>query len=248
MLLEAFGISRVERECIALVGAGGKTTTMFSLARALKDTGRRVLVTTTTNIFMPQENQCDDIILSDAPDDTLFKNIRPGTITCLAGNIIEGKNKLKSVDPIFIDHLHGTGFFDAVIVEADGARRMSIKAPAVYEPVIPKCTTLTIGCIGLDALGTSVDDDHVHRLELFCEVTGAHPGQAVNVEHIVRLISASNGLFKGAPETGRTMVLLNKADEDELYDQAHLISAMLGERALEVGVVVASMAQGRVYG
>jgi probable selenium-dependent hydroxylase accessory protein YqeC len=188
MLLEAFGISHVERECIALVGAGGKTTTMFALARALKDTGRRVLVTTTTNVFMPQESQYDDIILSDAPADSLFENIRPGTITCLAGNVIEGKNKLKSVDPLFIDYLHEAALFDAVIVEADGARRMPIKAPAVYEPVIPKCTTLTIGCIGLDALGTPVDDDHVHRPQLLCEVTGAQPGEAVNAEHIVRLI------------------------------------------------------------
>ena len=84
MLLEAFGISLSEHVCLALVGGGGKTTTMFALARALKESGKRVLVTTTTNIFMPEENQCDTIILSDTPDVGLFEGIRPGTLTWIS--------------------------------------------------------------------------------------------------------------------------------------------------------------------
>jgi probable selenium-dependent hydroxylase accessory protein YqeC len=246
-LLEAFGISSVERECIALVGGGGKTTTMFAFARALKEEGRRVLVTTTTNIFMPQEDQYDRLILSDAPDAALFANIRPGTVTCLAGTVMEGKKKLKSIDPVFLDHLHTNALFDAVIVEADGARRLPIKAPAEYEPVIPACATLTVGCIGLDALGLPVDEEHVHRPQLLCAATGAQPNEILGVEHIVRLITAPDGLFKGAPGTGRTTVLLNKADTDELRCQARLILEILLERAPGVGVVIASMAQQVVY-
>jgi len=247
VLLEAFGLSLVERECVALVGGGGKTTTMFALSRVLKGSGKRVLVTTTTNIFMPQENQYDDIILSDAPDIAMFENIRPGTLTCLAGTIIEGKNKLKSIAPAFIDHLHETALFDVILVEADGARRMPIKAPAAYEPVIPECTTGTIGCIGLEALGAPVDEVHVHRPEFFCELTGARPNGHITIEHIVRLVTASNGLFKGVPSTCRKIVLLNKADENGLRAQARLISARLAESASGIGVVVASMAQERVY-
>lgn len=246
-LLEAFGINRIERECVVLVGGGGKTTTMFALARALKDAGGRVLVTTTTNIFMPRENQYDKIILSDAPDDTLFVNIRPGTLTCLAGTVMAGKNKLKSIDPVFLNHLHENALFDAVIVEADGARRMPIKAPAVYEPVIPACATLTIGCIGLDALGVPVDAEHVHRPQLFCAATVAQPNEIIAVDHIVRLITAPYGLFKGSPVAARRTVLLNKADTDELRAQACLISAMLSERAPNVGVVIAAMTKEIIY-
>ncbi len=246
-LVSAFGLDRKQCGIISLVGGGGKTTTMFALAGALKTLGRRVLVTTTTNIFRPQKNQYDNIILSDAPDSALFAGIMPGTLTCLAGTVMQGKNKLKSVDPAFLDQLHGNALFDAVIVEADGARRLPIKAPAVYEPVIPSATSLTIGCIGLDALGVPVDDAHVHRPEIFCEVTGARPGEAVSIEHIVRLITASEGLFKGVSGIGRKIVLLNKADTDTLRSQARLISTMLLECSPEVGVVAASMERGKVY-
>ena len=39
----------------ALVGAGGKTTLMYALARRMADAGRRVVCTTTTKIFPPED-------------------------------------------------------------------------------------------------------------------------------------------------------------------------------------------------
>jgi probable selenium-dependent hydroxylase accessory protein YqeC len=39
---------------VSLVGAGGKTSTLFWLARALAAGGQRVLVTTTTRMFPPE--------------------------------------------------------------------------------------------------------------------------------------------------------------------------------------------------
>ena len=246
-LLSAFGLDHEQCGIISLVGGGGKTTTMFALAGALKALGRRVLITTTTNIFMPQENQYDDIILSDAPDSTLFTDIMPGTLTCLAGTVMEGKNKLKSVDPAFLDQLHEDAIFDAVIVEADGARRMPIKAPAVYEPVIPSATSLIIGCIGLDALGMPVNSEHVHRPQLFCAATGAELNEEISAVHIVKLIDSPEGLFKGAPPHCKKVVLLNKADTDDSREQARLISIMIAKRSPGVGVSIASMAEGIVY-
>ena len=37
---------------ISLVGAGGKTTTMYTLASELAAQGKRVVTTTTTNIYL----------------------------------------------------------------------------------------------------------------------------------------------------------------------------------------------------
>jgi probable selenium-dependent hydroxylase accessory protein YqeC len=246
-VLTAFGISLDRCECIALVGGGGKTTTMFALARALKHSGGRVLVTTTTNIFMPDQNQYDRLLLSDAPDIAALDEIPSHTIFCLAGERMEGKNKLKSIAPDFLAQVHERRFFDALIAEADGARRLPIKAPAVYEPVIPPCATLVIGCIGLDALGTPVDEDHVHRTQLFCDITGARLHEPVEQDHIVRLISAPNGLFKGAPAAARKTLLLNKADTDEMRQQAHRLADTIADTDAAVSVVIASMAQATIH-
>ena len=46
-LLQLLRLDGSERK-IAMVGAGGKTTVLFGLARELQESGRRVLVTTTT--------------------------------------------------------------------------------------------------------------------------------------------------------------------------------------------------------
>ena len=48
LLGEALDLHR--GEMTALIGAGGKTTTMLRLARELREEGRKILLTTTTQI------------------------------------------------------------------------------------------------------------------------------------------------------------------------------------------------------
>ncbi len=43
-----------ERELITLVGAGGKTTLMFALARELLTGHKKIITTTTTKIYPPE--------------------------------------------------------------------------------------------------------------------------------------------------------------------------------------------------
>jgi len=52
MLTEALGIE--VDDVVALVGGGGKTTTMFRLAREIVEKGEHALTTTTTRIFAAQ--------------------------------------------------------------------------------------------------------------------------------------------------------------------------------------------------
>lgn len=49
---------------VSIVGAGGKTTLMFQLAQELKDKGR-VLVTTTTKIYVPDKRQFDYLVIGE---------------------------------------------------------------------------------------------------------------------------------------------------------------------------------------
>ena len=48
---EKLGLDMDRHRMVALVGAGGKTSTMYALARQAADSGRTVVVTTTTHIM-----------------------------------------------------------------------------------------------------------------------------------------------------------------------------------------------------
>ncbi|MBN2106391.1 MAG: putative selenium-dependent hydroxylase accessory protein YqeC [Deltaproteobacteria bacterium] len=230
---------------ISLIGGGGKTTAMFLLADEFKALGKKVLVTTTTNIFVPEPWQCDEFLLEGCADVNALAARPGGSITCLGNGLIEGAiRKVKSIDPAFIDALNRAGHFDCMLVEADGAKRKAIKAPADYEPVIPLSTTMVLGVIGLDCLGKPVSEETVHRCELFCACTGRKPGDMIDRESIVRLIMAENGLFKGAPAASRKVVLLNKADTAELQTQAELLARELATQQTNLGCISASLQQG----
>src|SRR5579859_695298 len=59
---------------IAIVGAGGKTTTMYTLASELAQRGKRVITTTTTQIFYPEPGETDTLIFA-AETPSLLKKI-----------------------------------------------------------------------------------------------------------------------------------------------------------------------------
>ena len=86
-----------------------------------------------------------------------------------------------------------------VLVEADGAKHRSIKAPGDHEPVVPPSTGAVIGVVGLDCLGRPMDGATVHRPERFHAVTGCPMGAPIRLAHIATLVRAPEGLFKGAP-------------------------------------------------
>jgi probable selenium-dependent hydroxylase accessory protein YqeC len=231
---------------ISLVGGGGKTTAMFRLAHALKVRGKKVLVTTTTNIGVPEPGECDIAMLEGCTDLGQLATLPGGTIVCLGNGLLQGEIcKVKSVEPAFIDELHASGWFDSILVEADGAKRKPIKAPADYEPVIPKSTTLVIGVIGLDALGKIVSEDNIHRCKLFCACTGKKPGELIDRESFIKLIMSENGIFKGAPVASRKIVLLNKADNELFVNQGEQIAQQLTRLQAPVhGCIVASLQKG----
>ncbi len=61
-----------------------------------------------------------------------------------------------------------------MLVEADGSRRLPLKAHAPHEPVIPKeagCVLCVVGAHGFDR----PIREAVHRPEQFCTLTGARP-------------------------------------------------------------------------
>ncbi len=141
----------------------------------------------------------------------------PGKIILLAAEPLPDEGKLRGVSPEALCALSDA--FDHILVEADGARRLPVKAPGPDEPVVPSCADLVVGCVGLDCLGAPIGADTVHRSGLFAKLVGARTGESITARHLARLAAAPEGLFKAAPPGARRLVALNKAEllsRDEL--------------------------------
>lgn len=191
---------------VAFVGAGGKTSLIYALARQLSGWGCRVLVTTTTKMMPPARN----FMLLPGERVPHYKHLTVGSA------LDPETGKLLGVDPNTITDLKMRFQADYLLVEADGAAGRSIKAPEAHEPVIPACADLVVGLIGLDALGKPADAATVHRLESFLRVTGMNEGDSIGEQALKALAVHPEGLFKGSPEGARRIAFHNKADLGEV--------------------------------
>jgi len=218
---------------ISLVGAGGKTTLMFRLARELSRQGAAVLTTTTTKIYRPTRKQSPVFIVAESANTVLkqartvlkhYRHISAGS------RILHFQDKLKGFPPEVIDQLWQSGIFRWIIVEADGAAGRPVKAPAVHEPVIPKCAKWVLGIVGLEALGKPLMARWVFRPQLVSQVTGLAEGSILNESAIAGLLMDQNGILKNAPNWATRMVFLNQADSQGRLESGRKIAQILIRR------------------
>lgn len=216
-LTDAFQIN--PGEVVALVGGGGKSTTMFRLGAELALAGKRVLLTTTTHLSADQAQLAPAHVVSPPKPPTLNDLLpalqkaidRHGQVL-LISSVEEAIQKAGGIDPATVDALAQTGLFDVIINEADGAKKLPFKAPANHEPVIPACTSLVIPVAGLDILGQPLDDDHTHRAEIIARLSGSPAGAPISAHTIAGVIAHPLGGLKNVPALARVIPLLNKAD------------------------------------
>lgn len=218
------------KDVVALTGGGGKTTLMFRLADELVAAGQHVVTTMTTKIFVSQMARAP-VCLTLRGEHTLLAQL-PEALSdhghvLVAGGTVVAQDKVEGVAPEFVDRLAAHPAVDAVIVEADGARRRSLKAPAPHEPVIPASATVIVPVVGLDVLGRPLTAEHVHRPELVAALTGVAPGTPVTPELIAALLAHPQGGARGVSPGARLMPFLNKAD-----DAASLAAARRSARLL----------------
>ena len=230
-LKEALGIR--PKEVVSLVGAGGKTTLMFALARELTEKGKAVITSTTTKIFPPSQSETPCVFVSRDEDELVeFIMNNAGTTECITigSELLVDSRKLKGVDPSLVSRVIGLNAVDYVIIEADGASQRPLKAPnPEYEPVIPSCTTMVIPVVGIDALGSKLSEEQVFRSEIASRLTGVPLGEVVTAETIARLILHPSGLATGSPAEARIVPFINKMDlspdRSAARDLAHEILA-----------------------
>lgn len=216
---------RIENKSfISLVGAGGKSTCFSLLAQELIKQNKKIILTTTTHMFSDQLTPfSNEGILIESSDDShmeiIVKDIfsKDNKVAILIKNRIieEKKEKVSGPNSYFLEKWWSEGIVDYVIVEADGAKGRSLKAPAEYEPVVPATTTDLIGFIGIDVLGLPLNEENVFRSNIFSRLTGLAIGSKIDFEAINFLVNHSEGLFKNAPKTSKCHFFINKVNNVE---------------------------------
>lgn len=232
--LQTLGIKPGDRVC--LVGAGGKTSLLFHLAKEAKNRGLRVLVTTTTRMLIPRVDQYDHITLTGSlysPEEITSPGIYIGGQPALE------PKKMVGADSEILQSQRD--LFDLILMEADGAAKKSLKGWKTDEPVIPDFTSITIGVIDIQTLGKDISPSLVHRLDLFCSLTKGKPGEKVGLDHLQALISHKNGLFQYA--SPRKIVYINKIESKVDFCQ----SQELRKRLPTLNCAAGSVQRGEIY-
>ena len=216
---------REDDKVISIVGAGGKSSLMFLLARAFQKKRLDVISTTTTRILKPAPPQTGGVILYDHHDfyDQLQRCLNEHAHATVAQHLIQPDNKLKGISCHTIQELLDQSSALRIVIEADGARQLSFKAPGDNEPVVPEITDAFICVVGLDIIGKALTESNVFRAELVSERTGLKVGDKITPRTIARLAMHPEGLLKGCPENARSYILLNKTDVPGTGDMASLI-------------------------
>ena len=145
----------------------------------------------------------------------------------VAGEVIVEQDKVQGVSPALLDRIAAQPAVDALIVEADGSRRLPFKAPAAHEPVIPASATIVVPIVGLDVLGQPLDAEHVHRPEIVAELTGAALGDPVTPAMIAAVLAHPQGGAKDVPPAARLIPFLNKAEDEATLAAAREIARLL---------------------
>ncbi|MFH1690179.1 MAG: selenium cofactor biosynthesis protein YqeC [Candidatus Eisenbacteria bacterium] len=231
-------------QLVALVGGGGKTGAMLTISRELADRGWRVLASTTTRVGSSVATSMPVLMMigEEPPNELSQAMSESGRVFLSAGR--GGDGKLLGVDPWTLTDIKERRLADVVLVEADGARQMSLKAPGEHEPLIPQSADLVSPVAGLDALGLPIQEGSVHRPEFLRKLTSS---STVTPQVIADVLAADAGGMKGVPASAEVCPILNKLDT-VTPDAAHEVaSAILARRPDRIRRVLLTNLHTREY-
>ncbi|MBM3144853.1 MAG: putative selenium-dependent hydroxylase accessory protein YqeC [Chloroflexi bacterium] len=222
---------------LALVGAGGKTTALFHLAREMD---APVIVTASTHLAVEQTRLANQhFILQESEDVNHLEDIPLSGVILLTGPI-EGDRTTSLPEEImaWLDQFCGYHSLP-ILIEADGARQLPLKAPAAHEPPIPSFVDTVVVVAGLTGLVKPLTSEWAHRHERFAELSGLAVGEPVTPAALARVLTHPEGGLKNIPPDARRIALLNQADTPALQASAKELNSLL--QPTYQAVVVASL-------
>jgi len=233
-LWDALDLNSVPHSVISLVGGGGKTSTLFQLAREFQSMGKRVIVTTSTRMYYPDEYPVELIQRAEELEGKKLPQI-----------LVAAGRKEKSAD-LSREKITGLSleemgklrnYCDILLIEADGAKRLPFKVPAGHEPVIIEETEVVIGCMGLTAMGKPWKEG-CFRWELAKPWMKIEDEMPITAKDAAMVLISEHGTRKGAGDRNYR-ILLNQMDGEEQKADAeeilNLVRELERDRQLESG-------------
>jgi len=227
---------------VAFIGAGGKTTAMFQLARQLP---LPVIVTATSHLGSWQAKLADQHIITETP--APLEELEHGLngVILVTGEM-DG-DRIKPINEQLLNWLHQFCGYHSIplLIEADGSREKPLKAWADHEPPIPAFVELIVQVVGLTGLGKTLSNENVQRAEIFSSLSGVNMGASISSESLVRVLTHVEGGLKNIPSHARRVILLNQADTPKLQSAAQgMAQALIPSYD---SVIIASLAENKIF-
>lgn len=213
----------------AIIGAGGKTTLLHSLAKKYIDEGKSVFVTTTTHMLIES-----DTLLAD--DSESIKSALQKNGYVMAG--IKTGGKIKGLSESTYKEV--CDFADEVLVEADGAKHFPLKIPNETEPVIPENVDRIIIVCGMHSIGKPAKDV-IFRLDTAKDTFGINDETIITPNVIQKLINKGY-LEKLMEKYNDKEIMIIAKGAKTLYEKA---AASLIEAKMDTGLIKEDWFQGK---
>ena len=102
-----------------------------------------------------------------------------------------------------------------------------MKAPAEYEPVVPRAASVVVVVMGVDAIGRTIFEAS-HRPARAAELTGRVESDVITPAVAAAVLTHPDGGLKGIPRSARVIVAITKvgpASEEAAASMVGLVGA-----------------------
>lgn len=221
-----------ESSTVAVVGAGGKKTTIYALAARLD----RAVVTSTVRIPI-FDTSVERVAVTEDPVEAVTGLDRSAFPVGVVPER-ERSDRYRGFDPSTVDRLSGA-HDGTVLVKADGARFREFKAPGENEPRIPDGADVVVPVVSVHAVGRPLTDQWVHRPERVARITGRSRGEELTAADVATVVASDEGGLKNVPDGASVVPLLTKVDGEADREAAETVAGEIHDRASVPRVVFA---------
>lgn len=239
-LLDAFDIHA--GDVVSIIGAGGKTSLLIGLGYELAEAGYRVLATATIGVDEEQLGLVPQAMPMSAPVDSISAALSADKFVFLYERVRNGR--VYGSDPAYVQRLLDVVDSDVLLIEADTANHLPIKAPYDGEPIIPAGTSLVISVASFGAYGQPLDDKHIYNAKAIIDRYGFPEGAPIKAAWLAQILRDETLGLRGVPDRIRVMGFLNQTPSRGYGRHRARIVAQLAMRSNRISGVALGQVRG----